>query len=78
MMSRVPRMMGSMGARGTHEAFSDFRQARDQGGQQMLDSTGAPSFPPFRFDAKRVRIDWRVLHAVDINQLVSRVMLARA
>jgi zinc finger protein DZIP1 len=26
---------------------------------------------PFRFESKRIRIDWRVLHGVDINALVS-------
>ncbi|MEW5312297.1 MAG: hypothetical protein WDW38_003941 [Sanguina aurantia] len=74
MMSRVPRMISSLG-RTTHDTFDDFRQARDQGVQQHSDSSVAPSFPPFRFDAKRVRIDWRVLHAVDINQLVRDVDL---
>ena len=33
-----------------------------------------PAMPQrgFRFDARRTRIDWRALHGVDINKLVSR------
>ena len=29
--------------------------------------------PPFRFSAKRTRIDWQTLHGVDIQRLVRRL-----
>ena len=31
---------------------------------------GVPSFQPFRFESRRSRIDWRLLHGVDINNIV--------
>lgn len=31
----------------------------------------APTFAPFKFEHKRTRIDWRLLHGVDINSVVS-------
>lgn len=36
-------------------------------------SSLAPQGPqaPFRFGARRVRIDWRVLHGIDIDRVVS-------
>jgi hypothetical protein len=33
-------------------------------------ATAAPLAPPFRFENKRVRIDWRLLHGLDLNTLV--------
>lgn len=41
---------------------------------QTHDQTPAfppPAFPPFRFEPRRARIDWRLLHGVDINTIVS-------
>jgi zinc finger protein DZIP1 len=28
------------------------------------------SFPPFKFEPRRVRVDWRLLHGVDTNKVV--------
>lgn len=38
----------------------------------MRDQTlvSAPTFPPFKFENKRTRIDWRMLHSVDVHSLV--------
>jgi zinc finger protein DZIP1 len=38
-----------------------------------IDQTIAPppAFQPFRFERRRARIDWRLLHGVDINNIVS-------
>lgn len=36
--------------------------------------TAAPTFPPFKFEPRRARIDWRMLHGVDVNYIVSRWM----
>jgi hypothetical protein len=33
-------------------------------------ANAAPLAPPFRFENKRVRIDWRLLHGLDLNTLV--------
>ena len=35
----------------------------------------APSHPPFHFDSRRTRIDWRLLHSVDIAQVQARTDL---
>lgn len=37
-----------------------------------------PAFQPFRFEPRRARIDWRLLHGVDINNIVgvARAFLA--
>ncbi|KAG2493967.1 hypothetical protein HYH03_007896 [Edaphochlamys debaryana] len=37
--------------------------------------TPAPTFPPFKFEPRRSRIDWRLLHGVDINSMVRDVDL---
>lgn len=34
--------------------------------------------PPFRFESRRSRIDWRLLHGVDINNIVRRTAVAQA
>lgn len=34
-------------------------------------TAGAPVFPAFRFESRRSRIDWRVLHGIDVNPIVS-------
>ncbi|GBF96203.1 hypothetical protein Rsub_08748 [Raphidocelis subcapitata] len=31
---------------------------------------GAPAVLPFRFDTKRCRLDWRLLHGVDVDQVI--------
>lgn len=33
-----------------------------------------PAFPPFRFEPRRSRIDWRLLHGVDINAIVGDML----
>lgn len=38
---------------------------------QAMTAVPAPAFPAFRFEPKRARIDWRLLHGVDINSIVS-------
>lgn len=38
---------------------------------QAMTSVPAPAFPAFRFEPKRARIDWRLLHGVDVNSIVS-------
>eukprot|EP00201_Polytomella_parva_P011064 CAMPEP_0175055438 /NCGR_PEP_ID=MMETSP0052_2-20121109/10079_1 /TAXON_ID=51329 ORGANISM="Polytomella parva, Strain SAG 63-3" /NCGR_SAMPLE_ID=MMETSP0052_2 /ASSEMBLY_ACC=CAM_ASM_000194 /LENGTH=446 /DNA_ID=CAMNT_0016320281 /DNA_START=21 /DNA_END=1358 /DNA_ORIENTATION=+ len=40
---------------------------------QHVGFTPAPSFPPFKFEPKRSRIDWRLLHGVDLNSVVRDV-----
>ncbi|KAG1653769.1 hypothetical protein FOA52_006499 [Chlamydomonas sp. UWO 241] len=35
----------------------------------------APVFPPFKFEPRRSRIDWRMLHGVDINPIIRDVDL---
>ncbi|KXZ55055.1 hypothetical protein GPECTOR_3g213 [Gonium pectorale] len=35
----------------------------------------APTFPPFKFEHRRARIDWRLLHGIDINSMVRDVDL---
>ncbi|EFJ50393.1 hypothetical protein VOLCADRAFT_88956 [Volvox carteri f. nagariensis] len=37
--------------------------------------TSAPSFPPFKFESRRARIDWRLLHGIDINAMMRDVDL---
>lgn len=36
----------------------------------MLAQHAPPLYVPFKFDSRRVRIDWRLLHGVDISKLV--------
>eukprot|EP00983_Pelagomonas_calceolata_P107029 1159300-Pelagomonas_calceolata.AAC.7 len=36
-----------------------------------------PAFPPFKFEPRRTRIDWRLLHGVDINNIVSVMSVHR-
>ncbi|GFR48246.1 hypothetical protein Agub_g10109 [Astrephomene gubernaculifera] len=44
---------------------------------QMRDQTmtAAPTFPPFKFEARRARIDWRLLHGIDISAMMRDVDL---
>ena len=42
---------------------------RDQTLIQM--PTAPPTFPAFKFESRKTRIDWRLLHGVDINPIVS-------
>ena len=34
-------------------------------------SKAPPAQPPFQFHAHRSRIDWRVLHGIDVDEVVS-------
>jgi hypothetical protein len=50
----------------------------EAGRDQAVSATGISSaaplqlqYPPFRFEHRRMRIDWRLLHGVDVNKLVS-------
>lgn len=43
----------------------DFGTVRDQ---QAVPA--APTFQPFKFEPKRARIDWRLLHGIDIHAMV--------
>ncbi|WIA31397.1 hypothetical protein OEZ86_002296 [Tetradesmus obliquus] len=39
--------------------------------QTLADADGLPvTYQPFKFDSRRSRIDWRLLHGVDINKLI--------
>ncbi len=44
--------------------------ARLKGAPPEEDVTMALAPPPFRFSARRTRIDWQTLHGVDIQRLV--------
>jgi hypothetical protein len=47
--------------------------ARDQEpGMEQLGMELPITYMPFKFENRRVRIDWRLLHGVDIDKLVSR------
>lgn len=52
--------------------------ARDQKQQELVQlSLELPiTYMPFKFENRRVRIDWRLLHGVDIDKLVSTVSAA--
>jgi len=43
-------------------------RAVDGGG--MAGTEGAPATPEFRFEARRARLDWRLLHAVDVDRVM--------
>lgn len=79
MTTTFPRTMASgLGAsfqRGTAafgpwvgDPYVDHTGLRDQ----MATTTTAPNFPPFKFEPRRARIDWRLLHGIDINSMVRR------
>jgi hypothetical protein len=41
--------------------------------QALADADGLlVTYQPFKFESRRSRIDWRLLHGVDINKLVRR------
>lgn len=47
---------------------------RDQLHQQVVaisNSSLPVTYQPFKFENRRLRIDWRLLHGVDINRVVS-------
>eukprot|EP00775_Hariotina_reticulata_P007380 gene7380-7589_t len=51
--------------------------ATDAGRDQAVLAAGFSStaplqlqYPPFRFEQRRMRIDWRLLHGVDVNKLI--------
>lgn len=47
--------------------------ARDQEpGMEQLSMELPISYMPFKFENRRVRIDWRLLHGVDLDKLVRR------
>lgn len=52
--------------------------ARDQEQQDLMHlSLDLPiTYMPFKFENRRVRIDWRLLHGVDIDKLVSPLRTA--
>lgn len=54
--------------------------ARDQEQQELMHlSLDLPiTYMPFKFENRRVRIDWRLLHGVDIDKLVSPLRTAGA
>lgn len=56
----------SSGARG---ASADITTAAD-GRDQELGLDLPITYMPFKFENRRVRIDWRLLHGVDIDKLV--------
>lgn len=65
--SYLPRTMtASFGRTATMPFYETFDVLRDQT-QTMVK---APSFMPFKFEPRRARIDWRLLHGVDINTIV--------
>eukprot|EP00198_Chlamydomonas_reinhardtii_P000413 XP_001689748.1 predicted protein [Chlamydomonas reinhardtii] len=82
MTTTFPRTMASgLGAsfqRGTAafgpwvgDPYVDHTGLRDQ----MATTTTAPNFPPFKFEPRRARIDWRLLHGIDINSMMRDVDL---
>ncbi len=67
MTSYFPRTMtGTLGRSvvPTYDTY-DFTQTRDQ------TMVTAPTFVPFKFEPRRARIDWRMLHGVDVDMIVS-------
>ncbi|KAG2430772.1 hypothetical protein HYH02_013611 [Chlamydomonas schloesseri] len=53
------------------DQYVDHTGLRDQ----MATMTTAPNFPPFKFEPRRARIDWRLLHGIDINSMMRDVDL---
>ncbi|KAG2425377.1 hypothetical protein HXX76_013791 [Chlamydomonas incerta] len=53
------------------DPYVDHTGLRDQ----MATMTTAPTFPPFKFEPRRARIDWRLLHGIDINSMMRDVDL---
>ena len=47
-------------------AVFDYAGMRDQ----SQTAVSAPTFQPFKFEPKRARIDWRLLHGIDIHAMV--------
>ncbi|KAL6752459.1 hypothetical protein V8C86DRAFT_2753936 [Haematococcus lacustris] len=72
MTTLLPRTMTGQFTRGLPPAITNdlFDLPRDQ-----LASLPPPSFSPFRFEVKRARIDWRLLHGVDLNTIIRDVDL---
>ncbi len=64
---------GAFLAGGTGRAYDDVSLGQvDQGAAGLgLVSPSPPAFQPFRFEPRRARIDWRLLHGVDVNNIVS-------
>ena len=52
----------------THDPFRD-QQAGLMNMTTMM-PTAPPTFQAFKFEARKTRIDWRLLHGVDINPIV--------
>ncbi|GLC59969.1 hypothetical protein PLESTB_001559200 [Pleodorina starrii] len=77
MTTTFPRTMGyGLGAslqRGA-SAFGPWVDPYDYP-QRDQTMTTAPSFPPFKFEPRRSRIDWRLLHGIDINAMMRDVDL---
>ena len=42
----------------------------DLSGVMDSGAVGDPSTPEFQFEARRARLDWRLLHAVDVDRLM--------
>ncbi|MCO5568912.1 hypothetical protein L7F22_022614 [Adiantum nelumboides] len=38
-----------------------------------LDDSAKPAAPPFCFQRRRARIDWRTLHAIDVDQIIREI-----
>ncbi len=55
-----------------HTTRSTYFDPNDIQRDQTVTLTTAPTFPAFKFEARRARIDWRLLHGVDINPIVSK------
>lgn len=53
-----------------HEAPQGRVHNRSKRASAVLDADMALAPPPFKFSARRTRIDWQTLHGVDIQQLV--------
>eukprot|EP00798_Chlamydomonas_sp_ICE-L_P015155 gene15155-21221_t len=71
MTSYFPRTMTATLGRSVVPTYdtADFTQIRDQ--TMMV----APTFVPFKFEPRRTRIDWRMLHGVDVDHIVRDVDL---
>ncbi len=68
MTSYLPRnIMASLGRTvvPTYDTL-DYTGLRDQ------TLVSAPTFMPFKFEPRRARIDWRLLHGVDLNTIVRK------
>ena len=50
----------------THDPFRDQQAPL----MTMTMPTAPPTFQAFKFEARKTRIDWRLLHGVDINPIV--------